>query len=139
VLFVSCRTIIILALVLWLNIKIICSNYDKQLHKFPTHDITSTACSDVDIVIKRATFLEWNHTTVKHTFESTECQVWHSVWHWYDLLLCVYCNEGSEFGFKSVSAKELLARINWFLLLIHFSFLITCLQCYVWNDKTFFF
>ena len=40
-------------------------------------------------------------------------------------LLCVWCNEDSEFGFKSLSAKELLARMNLFMLLIHFSFLIT--------------
>jgi len=60
-----------------------------QWHKFPTHVVTSTTSSDVDIVIKWATFLEWNHTMVKHRFESTECQVWHSVWHRYDFMLCV--------------------------------------------------
>jgi len=46
-----------------------------QWHKFPTNAMISTTSSDVDIVIKWATFLECNHTTVKHRFESTECQV----------------------------------------------------------------
>jgi len=55
-----------------------------QWHKFPTHAITSTTSSVVDIVIKRATFLEWNHRMAKCRFESTECQLWHSVWHRYD-------------------------------------------------------
>jgi len=59
-----------------------------QWHKFPTHAMTFTTSSDVDIVIKRNTFLEWNHTMVKHKSETTEYHVWQSVWR-YDFMLCV--------------------------------------------------
>jgi hypothetical protein len=48
-------------------------------HMCHTRAIQPSNSSDVDIVIKRATFHEWNHTMVKNRYESTECQVWHSV------------------------------------------------------------
>jgi hypothetical protein len=75
-------------------------------HKFTTHAIPSTTSSMWILSKTGLHFLsetmQWSNTDLKA--QNVRCDI---LCDRYNFFLCIYCNEDSEFGFKSLSAKEL--------------------------------
>ena len=109
-LFGRCSTIIFLALVLWQNIKIICSNYDTLAQ-------VSYSCHNIHFLqwcgyCHRKGYIDW---VKPHNCQTQIWKCWMSCVTFcvksIQFSLCIYCNEDSECGFKILCAKEILARI----------------------------
>jgi len=137
VLFRSFSNIITLALVLWLDIKIICSNYDRVAQvSYSCHYIHYP--SDVNIVIKWATFLEWNTQCSKTDMKprNVRCDILCDI----DMIFWYVFSAMKTVGLVS---KVYVLRNYWpewtsYCYLYSSVFLshVTCLQCSLWTDKS---